>query len=243
MPISRPFKRTVRPFVDGRYENALYVRHSSFGQTPQQCIRAYMLIQQDLLELFDFVEPSDENAGTFSHRIHALMMRTCMEIEANFKAILSSNGHDVQKSTMRDYKRLERTHRLSTYEIIVPTWQGEGRVRKPFAMWPALLPWYQAYNNAKHNRHDKFFEANLQNLVDSVCGLVAVLAAQFYTYDYSPAASIQFLGDSDLPEGHEVAIGGYFVVCFPSDWPEEDRYGFDWNNLKHERSPFDDLVF
>ncbi|MCA0247410.1 MAG: hypothetical protein LCH93_12410 [Proteobacteria bacterium] len=201
-----------------------------------------MLIQQDLLEIFDFVEPSDANAGTFSHRIHALMMRTCMEIEANFKAILSANGHAVRQTTMREYKKLEKTHRLSSYEIILPTWQGEGKVRRPFAKWPCSLPWYQAYNDAKHNRHDRFSAANLQNLVDSVCGLVAILGSQFYTCDFSPKADIVFVGESGLPEGHEVAIGGYFIVHFPSDWPEEDRYDFDWNDLSQKKSPFDNLV-
>lgn len=115
-------------------------------------------------------------------------MRTCIEIEANLKAILRENGYSRSGDwSMTDYKKLEATHFLSAYEIKFPFWQGTAHTRMPFAAWATGggLDWYQAYNDAKHDRHEKFSQANFGNLLSAICGLVAVLSAQFYTEDFS----------------------------------------------------------
>lgn len=134
-----------------------------------------MLIQKDLLELFDYVEPSDTNRLCYSYRIHELHTRTCIEIEANCKAILSENGYiRAGDWNMGDYRKLNTTHRLSSYEINFPLWYGNEAKRKPFAAWSGAGPlgWYQAYNETKHNRHENFEQANFENLLNAVSGLV-----------------------------------------------------------------------
>jgi hypothetical protein len=59
MPLPRPYKRTCRPFPDGTYisqGNWMYIMHPDFAKEPQHYIRAFELIQKDLLELFDYIE-------------------------------------------------------------------------------------------------------------------------------------------------------------------------------------------
>src|SRR5438067_717205 len=89
---------------------------------------------------------------------------------------------------MNDYRKLNASHRLSSYSVTIPTWHGTEGMRAPFAEWAAGRPlsWYGAYNAIKHDRHDSFHLATLKQLTEAVCGLVALLAAQFYTYDFSP---------------------------------------------------------
>jgi hypothetical protein len=41
------------------------------------------------------------------------------------------------------------------------------------------LPWYQAYNNVKHDREAHFKEATLVNALRSVAACAVMLAAQF----------------------------------------------------------------
>jgi hypothetical protein len=139
MPIDRPYRRTCRQFADGSYDEggrSLYIEHPKFANSPQQYIRAFLLIQKDLLELFDFVEPSDKNLNCFSYRIHELHTRTCIEIEANCKAILTENGYAKSGNlNMPDYKKLNATHRLSSYEIKLPLWHGTRGTRAPFLPW------------------------------------------------------------------------------------------------------------
>src|SRR5438876_8072674 len=113
MPVLRPYRPSVRPFLQGGYFNAPYVFHAKFAEHGPQYIRAFMLLQKDVLELFDYVEPADENLSTYSYRIHELHMRLCIE-EANCRAILSENRYVNPKGeaewwTIVDYRKLNPT--------------------------------------------------------------------------------------------------------------------------------------
>ena len=135
-----------------------------------------------------------------------------------------------------------RRHGVSSYgyQVQFPEWRGTQHLRTPFADWASggSLTWYDDYNVAKHDRHDQFPRANLRNLVDTISGLVALLSAQFYTWDFSPAApGIAISGMGGPPSGFESAIGEYFHVKFPN-WPIADRYAFDWQTLKTDPNPF-----
>jgi hypothetical protein len=127
MVVSRPFRRTVRQFTDGSYAEggrAGYIRHPRFALDPEHYVRAFFVIQKDLLELFDYIEPADANRQCYSYRIHELFIRACIEVEANFKAILSENGYTRGGDwNMRDdYRKCEASHFMSAYQIKLPVW-------------------------------------------------------------------------------------------------------------------------
>lgn len=192
MSVDRPYRRTCRQFVDGHYTEggrSQYIIHPRFAQSPEHYVRAFSIILKDLQELFDFVEPADKNISCYSYRIHALLLRACIEVEANCKAIMFENGYSRPGDwNMGDYKKIEKTHLLSAYEIEVPNWSGSSGTRKPFATWATGGPllWYQAYNATKHDRHTNFDQATFEHLIDACCGLLVLLSAQFETQDFSP---------------------------------------------------------
>src|ERR1051325_6627811 len=94
MAISRPYRRTCRQFLKGDYgQNGNYVSHPKFAQSPSHYVRGFILLLKDLQGLFDYVEPADTNLSTYSYRIHSLLLRACVEVEANCKAILRANGY------------------------------------------------------------------------------------------------------------------------------------------------------
>jgi len=196
-----------------------------------------------LQELFDYVEPADTNLNSYSYRIHALLLRASVEVEANCKAILTENGYVKEQMTMADYKKINVTHRLSSYQVKVPHWTGTQGLRSPFAAWAigGTLPWYGAYNASKHDRHTAFSEATFEHAIDACCGLLVVLSAQFETNDFGPGNDhLVFQGPGD---GMESGIGGYFRVRFPDDWPLEERYAFNWQDLKNETDPFQTIDY
>ena len=247
LSVVRPYRRTWRPFSAGVAQpvhwQMNYVRHPRFAKSPQQYIRAFLLLQKDLLELFDFVEPADVNLTCYSFRIHELLTRTCIEIEANFKAILAENGYSKRRNwNMGDYKKLDATHHLSSYRVKAPQWNGRNDIFSPFSAWTnaGLLTWYDAYNLAKHDRHQEFGEANLCNLLNAICGLVAILASQFHTEAFLRQS---YLTTRSPDDGWELAIGDYFLVSFPSNWLTTDRYEFIWNQLDADPDPFQHLTF
>lgn len=254
MAAIKPFRRTCRQFVDGSYGlngDWLYLLHPSFARDPQHYVRAFMLLQRDLLDLFDYIEPADSNLGTYSHRVHQLLMRACVEVEANLTAILVEN-HYKKKSgdlLMRDYKLVDATHHLSSYEIRFPGWRGAAGLRKPFIGWKnvsSTLTWYQAYNKSKHDRHGCFHLATFEALIDAVAGLATLMSAQFHREDYSSTDKSLSIGSSysyDTNDGMESAIGGHFRVRFPTDWQESEKYDFKWEALGKQADPFAEHVY
>ncbi|HLF84577.1 MAG TPA: hypothetical protein VI837_10415 [Blastocatellia bacterium] len=247
MSVNRPYRRTCRQFVDGHYTEggrSAYIFHSKFAQSPEHYVRAFLLILKDLQELFDFIEPADKNLTCYSYRIHALLLRACVEVEANCKAILQENGYAKPGVwNMTDYRKIENTHLLSGYEVRVPNWTGGAASRTPFSAWATAgsLAWYQAYNTAKHDRHSQFAEATFEHLIDACCGLLVLLSAQFETNDFSPGDTLLAL--SGPGDGMETGIGGYFLVRFPANWPANLRYDFDWQKLKDEPDPFQTIDY
>ncbi len=248
MSISRPYRRTCRQLADGSYANSghgKYVEHAKYAKVPEHYVRAFLLIQKDLIELFDYLEPAEQNLGSYSFRIHELLLRACIEVEANCKAILLENGYAKKSDdlTMNDYKKIDASHKLSEYSIRMPIWTGAHGTRKPFSGWATsgTLRWYQTYNATKHDRQAEFKNATFENMLDAVSGCLAVLSAQFRDHDFSPQSGALLLeGGSD---GMSDAIGGYFRVGFPQSWPSSERYDFDWSTLEKLSDPFQDYRY
>lgn len=247
MPVIRPYRRTCRQFVDGKYTEGgrwKYMIHPKFAQEPGHYIRAFLLLLKDLLELFDYIEPADGNLSCYSYRIHALLLRACVEVEANCKAILKENRYTkAGDMNMGDYKKINTSHHLSSYQVKVPYWSGTSDTRSPFSAWStgSSLLWYEAYNITKHDRHADFKKATFEHLLDACCGVLVILSAQFETNDFSPGNSLLALEGSN--DGMESGIGGYFRVKFPDDWPPDLRYEFDWQKLKNEPDPFQTIDY
>jgi hypothetical protein len=142
-----------------------------------------------------------------------------------------------------DYKKIDRSHRLSSYQVKLPFWHGEQNIRTPFKVWAAGEPldWYRAYNVTKHNRSEGFKEATLKHAVDAVCAVLVLLAAQFGIEDFTDTLFV------DRPQdGFKHAIGGYFLVRYPDNWPLEERYDFmtEWyTSLTMETDPFQNFPY
>jgi hypothetical protein len=240
--VDRPYFRCIRPGIDGNYSEggrSEYVRHPGYAPDGGHFIRAYEILLSDLRKLFEYIEPADANESAFSYRCLELLVRACGEVEANCKAILQANGYKGRPADwdMRDFRRLQPTHRLSKYRVRFPVWRGDRSVRVPFLKWDSneKLTWFDAHHGCKHNRHEEFPRANLEHVVDAVSGVLVLLSSQFLTDDFGP----QFLTDeSGLGDGFEFAVGGYLAVRLPDDWPDEERYDFRWHDLAREELPF-----
>jgi len=203
-------------------------------RNPEHYVRAYLLLQKDLEELFDYVEPSDQNLNCYSYRTHELLLRACVEVEANCKAILLENGYPKPRDDMNrnDYIKIEKSHRLSEYQVRVPTWTGAAGMRTPFSAWGTggALAWYDVYNATKHDRHAEFRTATFEHMLDAVCGCLAILSAQFQSQDFSGNETMLSIGWPN--DGMSDSIGGYFRVKYPQNWPVSDRYDFTWHVIE-----------
>ncbi|SKD06717.1 hypothetical protein SAMN05660461_3531 [Chitinophaga ginsengisegetis] len=252
MSITKPYYRNYRSVKDGPnsgYSDWAYIIDKEYAIFPAHYVRAYKLIQSDLELLFEYIEPSDEALKIYSYRIHELLMRTCIEIEANFKAILSENIYTPQNDrfgnpiyNMGVYKKINTTHHLSGYEVVLPIWNEVGRVFKPFEEWGTSnsLPWYRAYNASKHDRKEEFKQANFENLLNAVTGLLVLLTSQFRDMSFSGG-----IGLSTGYDYHDLdsTIGGLFRIKYPDDWTDDEKYDFDWSQLEKQTNRFQKIDY
>jgi len=245
MPIIKPFYRISRPSLHQGFENLCAGYKSDpryIDKTEQQSlIHAAFLIVNDFMEIFNFIEPCDANQSVYSHRIFELLLRTATEFEANCIGILKSNhvnpfGKDYN---IRDYYKLNSALYLSKYNVKFSRW-AEQYYYRPFIEWDKgpSLSWYQAYNHSKHNRFSNYKEANLYNLLISICGLICVLHAQF---DITLEFEYRNYGKIGIINGGQVIFGPFTI--YPPKFNDEDKYSFNWKELSLTENPFSDYPF
>lgn len=135
MTIPKPYKRIIRPFFGkSSFEYSIggnpsssdsHLLDSRYASDRISLIRAYHILEKDLMTLFDFVEPSNCNSKVFSHRIYELFLRASTEFEANCRGILIANNYPFKKNyNIEDFFEINKHSRLSEYEIKVSIWNG-----------------------------------------------------------------------------------------------------------------------
>jgi hypothetical protein len=172
-----------------------------------------------------------------------------MELEANFKAILDENIYTPKATAfgpllnMSVYRKIDITHHLSSYEVMLPIWNGSPAMFTPFEAWKTGegLTWYQDYNASKHDRQEEFKRANFRNLVISVAGLLVVITSQFRNQSFSAGSTGLAIGHDYHPM--EAATGGLFRIRYPSDWADDEMYEFDWSALSGQANRFGKIDF
>lgn len=250
MSLKKPYHRNFRGMKQGPnagYSQWAYIIDKAYAKEPTHYIRPFLIIQRDLERLFDYIEPSDQCLQAYSYRIHELLMRTCIEIEANFKAILFENKFTAPKGkhlNMDVYRKINVTHHLSSYKVLLPIWNGGQKEFAPFEPWVhgKPLPWYQAYNASKHDRHEEFKKANMENLLGAVTGLLVVLTSQFSGQEFSSGGIALEVEGYNYHDG-EPSIGSLFRMKYPTDWRDDEMYDFDWSTLSKETDRFEKIDY
>lgn len=249
MSLKKPYFRIARGITYDGEEDVFtpHVLDARYCQERSALCRAYKILQKDLETLFEYIEPCDSNKLAYSHRTFELTLRICTEFEANCKGILIANDYDKDPKflNIKDYWKLNSATKLSEYKLLLRTWHPNPLVLHPFAQWEHTtyqpLSWYQAYNDAKHNRDTKFNRSNLEITIQALAGLLCILYAQFNvhtTHLYRPPQMV-YSKDSLGMEGLE---GSMFDISPPA-WSDSESYDFEWKVLKHTPEPFEKWQF
>lgn len=258
MGLSKPYYRIARPkaYIPD------YVTDSRYASDRLQLSRAYVNIEKELRDIFNHVEPDEVNKNTFSFELYTLLLKACTEVELNCKEILEANGALPLRRcfTMEDYKKIEKSSLLSKYKVVFPNWRKRTTagvveyIRKelcPFANFAEAEStkgkspdWYVAYNEVKHNREANFENANLENCMNAVAGILVLLYSQFgaqciETYGIS---SLRFQEMDAYDNDFDADV--IFEINPPqiTDWNEAELYDFNWNELKANPEPFEKYI-
>ncbi len=241
--INKPYYRIYR----ARQMDDGYILDLRYANDRYQLCRAYKLLEQDLLKLFEYIEPCNSNRKVFSQRSYELFLRAATEFETNCKKILRANGYTKKSSkdwNIEDYKKIEQATKLSQYKINLNIWHPTGKIFQPLKPWGSpkklSLKWYQDYNDVKHDRSDRFEKASLINVVNAVSAVWAILYAQFSYYifeSYNDATGCT----GDVDTGFEYSDNTLFSIKPFKNWSNTDVYTFKWPN--NEQEPFQRFQF
>ena len=139
-----------------------------------------------LNEVFRYIEPSTTTKDTYGDQLRSLLILACTEVESAWKAVLSANSvTPPKKPTTKDYVKLLAPMRLAEWGIGLVSYPDYPDV-KPFATWDATegktttsLPWYDAYNDTKHNREERLHRATLEHVIAAMVAVQVMYVAQF----------------------------------------------------------------
>ncbi len=249
MKIQKPYKRIIRPFslpsnyIHGPLEN-IYFADDKYAADRFEIIRAYYILEKDLIRLFDFIEPTDTNLSTYSHKTYELLLRASTEFELNARKILTANGYAKSSYwNVNDYYKLNTAMRLSEYRLFINVWGNGKKEIVPFSEWASAstLSWYQDYNSVKHNRHDEFPKASLKNVLFAVGAVFSIVFAQFHMLIFN-----QYQNTSSWRSDDNYELSGtntLFSVILPQTWCKNEMYDFHWKDLKGSVDPCQKFVF
>ena len=260
MSTQKPYHRIWRPtkgyswgndiFVDDEkatYPSLNYLYDDLFANQLEKksLITATRLILRDLNELFDYIEPCDDNLQTYSHRIYELFLRAATEFETNCKGVLKANDYSGPREekdwSIKDYFKVARPTRLNEYKICFLRWATNHEF-EPFVEWnPSrreTLSWYDSYNKVKHDRFTNFHKASLENLMNAIAGLLCILHSQFG----DGMAEVGFNGIETSSIDESVVETELFTIHAPH-FPEAEQYEFIWDTLKKTHNPVNSYTF
>lgn len=248
MPLNKPYYRIYRSLDHGDCD---YVKDDRYADNRLQLSRAYLNMEEKLKEIFEYVEPDEDNGTTFSFELYNLFLRASTEVESNFTQILQANNYTKKKwLKMENYYELEEALKLSEYKLYLPFWTDKKNNQKGKNLTPfqwiqkcnkngkqyGVLQWYNEYNSVKHNREQMFNLANLNNCIISLSAILVLLYAQFgpYCIETYGISGEQWKGDIE----HEFDENVIFEFIEKPKWSDDDMYSFRWDNIKQEENPF-----
>ena len=146
---------------------------------------ALRILLNKLESIFETIEPNQSNLFVHGHKIRELLLLACMEVESSWSSVLKENNYNTanQKLDTNDYIKLKSPMLLDGYELTLRAYPNS-HVFNPFENWNNSAPtktlgWYDAYNQAKHNREENFKLATLKNAIEAVGATVVMFHAQY----------------------------------------------------------------
>ncbi len=181
------------------------------------------------------------------------------------------NGNN-DSFNMNKYIWVEQSSRLSEYELKFLNWRvdqkrGKGNIKQYIVRYEdkILCPfkefgirnksknansrsgtpeWYRSYNKVKHNRETNFRVATLDNCMNAVAGILVLLYSEFgpYCIDTYTKTGVQLIeAGNDYEPIFDADV--MFEIYKKPEWKNEEKYDFNWAELKNDPNPFDTFHF
>ena len=145
----------------------------------------FLLLEEDLIELFRFVEPVPSNFNTYSSKIAKLYLATCSEVDVALKDLIKLHedtaAETISKNNIAACRKFVQDHYSGEFgraqvtfirtELILSPWDSWWDREQPTSTNPG---WWDSYNKVKHHRAEHYNEANFENLINAIAALFVV---------------------------------------------------------------------
>jgi hypothetical protein len=136
--------------------------------------RYFLALEEDLKNLSRYIEFCQDNYSVFSVELTRTYLAVCSEIDVIAK-LLSKNLGQTNASNIINYKNsiLGTYPNLPSLVINIPTYNLNF---SPWISWREdnSPTWWKNYNNVKHSRNEFYKEANLDNVLNAMAGLLVI---------------------------------------------------------------------
>jgi len=144
----------------------------------------FLAIESDLEKLSRYIEFSEDNLNTYSIELAQILLTAASEVDVLLKDILTLMEVPLERNNMYCYRNAIVEHLPGMIQERVYV----GRSSLIFQPWDNLLDdkapfWWEGYNSVKHHRNQFFPNANLQNTLNAVGGLLIVVI-YYYKIEY-----------------------------------------------------------
>lgn len=147
----------------------------------------FIAIEEDLKNLFRYIEPVTNNFKTYSIETAKILMTATQEVDVLLRAIGKEYGKTLE--TIDEHYNLMKREHKQIFDVTV-TLRNHSIRLKPFKNWKEIEikgrktkvtpAWWQANNDIKHNRDTSFHMAKLINTINAV-GALLLLNIYYHT--------------------------------------------------------------
>lgn len=200
-----------------------------------------LLILERLNELLLYVEPHPSTLSTYGHKQRELLLLAATEVESHWKWFLTASGLKPtgQGFSTNDYVNLAPAIFLSDFDITIPRYPSVKAI-SPFEGWDARrptksLPWYDAYNETKHDRVGGLSRATLESCLSAVAANLVLFISRFgyqtlFNGRGNLAANFNETFSMDLARAAPTTFYTPLIAIPPNQRP--DFITFDSHNLQ-----------
>lgn len=180
----------------------------------------FLALESDVVRLSRFVEFATDNYQAYSVEMAHLLLAAASEVDVLAKMLCKRlDGRSTAANVNQYHKEIvPKFPGLKNTMVMLPR---HGLSLTPWQDWEHRSPprWWTANNKVKHQRNDHFGMANLENVLNSMAGLL-VFALFFYRSDrerIEPPPSL-FVPPRELASVMPT-YGGPMVLCFAQATP------------------------
>lgn len=161
-----------------------HLARADFAQRRAAEQSLYLLIDA-LNDLLLYIEPEGPGLSAYSPKTRELLILASTEVENTWAHYLGYAGKSPPRGgfSTNDYVALRDPLYLQEFQVALTPYANAPKIR-PFYGWDSArptqsLPWYDAYNKAKHDRSSSLNLATLLRCIEAVVANVVLFCIRF----------------------------------------------------------------